>query len=266
MTSKTLPLMVVFKNVRRKLLAIWALPEKERNVIFKRYLRQWHPDKNFGNEEQATETFKYIKFVWDRLTNGKPGNIDDDVDPSSYSDSRSSTNQKFYDNVYRQCSREREWFRASAGTQRGQHRAYNVFDDDPVPNPIQQRKWFKQAELDLCAADHFMQSAKEVQGYNWICYMCHQAAEKSLKSMVYGKDSNNVTHGHDIYQIAASLSNNSLMSAAGELQNLLGYHTHMRYPDVHAAGKIPSTSFTRHQAESALGIAKQILRDAAPKN
>ncbi|XP_069136653.1 sacsin-like [Argopecten irradians] len=266
MPPQTSSLKEIFKDVRRKLLAMWDLSEKERNLIFKRYLRRWHPDKNIGNEEQATETFKYIKFVWDRLTNGEPVNIDDDVDPSSYSDSRPSTNQKFYDNVYRQCSRERERYQASTGSQEGHYRSHNYRDNDPVSNPTQQRRWFKQAELDLCAAEQFMKSAEEVQGYNWICYICHQAAEKSLKSMVYGKDSNNVTHGHDIYQIAASLSNNSLMSAAGELQNLLGYHTHMRYPDVHAAGKIPSTSFTRHQAESALGIAKQILKDAAPKN
>ncbi|XP_069137458.1 sacsin-like [Argopecten irradians] len=265
MPAKTTPLQVIFKEVRKKLKAIWTLPEKERTLLFKRYLRRWHPDKNISNEEQATETFKYIKFVWDRLTNGDPVNIDDDVDPSSYSDSRPSANQEFYDNVYRQCSREKEWHRATAESRGGHHRSYNAFDTDPVPNPIEQRKWFKQAELDLCAAEHFMQSAEEVQGYNWICYMCHQAVEKSLKSIMYGKDANKVTKGHDIIQIADSLSDDSLLAAAGELQNLLGYHTHMRYPDVHAAGKIPSTSFTRLQAESALVIAKRILEEVNAK-
>ncbi|XP_033730783.1 sacsin-like [Pecten maximus] len=265
MPAKTIPLQVIFKEVRRKLLAIWALPEMERKLIFKRYLRQWHPDKNIGNEEQATETFKYIKFVWDRLTNGDPVKVDDDVDPANYSHPGPSANQHFYDNIYRQCSREREWYQASSGRSGGRQRSH-YRDNDPVSNPKQQRKWFKQAELDLCAAEHFMESAEEVQGYNWICYMCHQAVEKSLKSMVYGKNANNVTRGHDICQIASSLKDASLISTVGEIQALLGNHTFMRYPDEHAAGRIPSTSFTRHQAESALMIAKRILEEVNTKN
>ncbi|XP_033730900.1 sacsin-like, partial [Pecten maximus] len=265
MPAKTIPLEVNFREVRRKLLAMWALPEMERKRIFKRYLRRWHPDKNAGNEKQATATFQYIMFVWDRLTNGDPVKVDDDVDPSNYFHSRPSTNQGFYDNIYRQCSREREWHQASSGPRGGRQRSH-YRDNDPVSNPMQQRKWFKQAELDLCAAEHFMESAEDVQGFNWICYMCHQAVEKSLKSMVYGKNANNVTRGHDICQIASSLNDASLLNAVGEIQTLLGNHTFMRYPDVHAAGRIPSTSFTRNQAESALRIAKRILEEVNTKN
>ncbi|XP_021359379.1 sacsin-like [Mizuhopecten yessoensis] len=170
-STNTLPRQVIFKEVRRKLLTIWTLPDREKKAIFKRYLRQWHPDKNIGNEEQATDVFQYIMLVWDRLTNGDPVSVDDDVDASDYSQSRPTPNRQFYDDVDRHCSRERERYQESS---RGGYRGSYYHDSDPVSNPVQQRKWFKQAELDLAAAEHFMKSTEEVQAYNWICYMSHQ--------------------------------------------------------------------------------------------
>ncbi|OWF51347.1 hypothetical protein KP79_PYT00738 [Mizuhopecten yessoensis] len=203
--------------------------------------------------------------VWDRLTNGDRVSVDDDVDASDYSQYRPSPNSQFYDDVYRQCSRERKRYQESSKSRGGSRRSH-FHDNDPVSNPMQQRKWFKQAELDLAAAEHFMKSTEEVQAYNWICYMSHQAVEKSLMSMMYRRDANSVNNGHDIYGIAASLGDDSLMSATGEMQSLLGNYTHLRYPDEHAAGRIPSSSVTRAMAETAFGIARRILDKVDAKN
>ncbi|KAJ8304225.1 hypothetical protein KUTeg_017808 [Tegillarca granosa] len=53
--------------------------------------------------------------------------------------------------------------------------AFNV-QPEPVSNPANARRWYKQAGKDLAAAQKFMEVAGEVDGYNWVCYKSHQVS------------------------------------------------------------------------------------------
>ena len=157
----------IFDEISRALEEAWRLSEERRKQIVKRLFLQWHPDKNPGNEVFCTEVFQHIKSEIERLERGESRRGE------SYSafygfwgrraNQYSSQRQQYRDNFFRHCG--------SSGYRGG---SWNVPPSfcTTNPQPREARRWFRQAEADLEAADNDI--ATEKPSYEWACFKCHQ--------------------------------------------------------------------------------------------
>ncbi|KAK3583158.1 hypothetical protein CHS0354_027571 [Potamilus streckersoni] len=264
----------VKRNIRKMLKEAWTKDEKERKQIIKRLSLKWHPDKNHGNEEFCTKVFQYIRHLISKFEKGQFEDSDSDDDASAKTRSkasRSSGERSYSEQPSRQSDSEWNSFFESMGRRARKHRhqyeSYSQadfscpnFSAEPSPQPTEAQRWQKQARLDLRAAETTLGSAEDHRLHNWVCYQCHQAAEKSLKGARFAIDGNNVPqHSHQLDLIASGLSNVPLLEIARQLQALVGEHTRMRYPDRFSAPSIPADYFTRDHSTKAFVLATQIL-------
>ena len=186
------PLKEIYKEVRETLKSIWRRLSNidERSKVCKRLLRKWHPDKNHGNEEKATEVFKYIKNIINLLEEGRdiPDN-EDDVSQTRQHSTRPNPsswfNDDFWEDFNRGCRGERQRWEHY----RSHHRSYDYFSGgsssfydfygrhreyEPNPQPSVARHWLRQARKDVAMARATFTAAMEEGAFNWTCYMCHQ--------------------------------------------------------------------------------------------
>ncbi len=101
--------------------------------------------------------------------------------------------------------------------------------------------WYKQAQNDFQWAKDTLLNEKFAQ----VCFICHQVAEKSLKTVAYYKDFDMVK-SNSVLEIARSLGIN------GEIENIAKrldlYYISTRYPDAFPSGA-PFEYYTREQAD-----------------
>ncbi|KAL5005312.1 hypothetical protein ScPMuIL_018768 [Solemya velum] len=201
--------------------------------------------------EQLRECWSLPDDVRRRLENGK--SIDkDDVESNGRDDvDRTNTYRNFGANVF---SRNQSTPQSRYYTN---YDFYSDYEQQPQPNPLESKRWMRQARCDLDAARSKM-VATDGSHYNWVCYMCQQSAEKALKAAWYKQDSRKVSQNHHLPSVASGLGAD-LAEWAEKLQDLIGHHTKMRYPDALHMPKIPSDMYTQPVAEEACGIAHRIL-------
>ncbi|KAK3090204.1 hypothetical protein FSP39_010025 [Pinctada imbricata] len=151
-------------EVREQFFAIFALDgEAERRILLRRLRARYHPDQNYGNEEEATRVFQFLEDLIRRMREGEftigrhsTRYPSQDI-PSTYSP---PPRQPFYQPSHQpsSCSDIRE----------------------KLSVPQVARKWITQAKRDVSAAESFLPNAPDVDGFNWICYMCHQVSPRGL--------------------------------------------------------------------------------------
>lgn len=116
-------------------------------------------------------------------------------------------------------------------------------------------RWLKQAENDL----QFGRIAIREEYFHQACFIAQQAAEKSLKSSLYGLGER-IVLGHSVVDLLSRLAvhqppSSSLQEAAGVLDQ---YYVPTRYPNG-LPGGVPFEAFGRDQAEAALRKAEAFL-------
>ncbi|CAG2239588.1 unnamed protein product [Mytilus edulis] len=129
---------------------------------------------------------------------------------------------------------------------------------EKVSIPRTARKWLRQAECDRDAAGALFPNARVIPAFNWICYQCHQSAEKALKALWFNEDANNAFNSHNLSSIAIGLPQ-TLSNLAEDMVRIVGHHTRMRYPDQMSGDEIPSTIYSQDDAEKCLRIASAII-------
>ncbi|KAL5020416.1 hypothetical protein ScPMuIL_003308 [Solemya velum] len=249
------------QKIKEILKGCWSLPIDQRKRIIKRLILEWHPDKNYGNEKFCNKIFQYIQNLISRLENG--GSLDGDNTGTT-----GKTSHAYYDfgqNIFR--NRNRSQNDASGGyshRHRNRHRSrnyeshdfYHDYEEEPQPNPMESRRWLRQAKCDLDAAKSCLEVVNPC--YNWVCYKCHQSSEKALKAAWFGRDSRKVPSGHHLPSIASGLGPD-LERSAEKLENLIGDHDRMRYPCTQTLPKIPADIYTREMATKACERAQSII-------
>lgn len=247
-----------FYSVEFTLREAWKLTEEDRRQVIKRLYLRWHPDRNKGKEELSSKVFCYLKEIMLKLE--KENSLDDDTDghsqqERSYPDFASSS-------FFRFCQRM-----DSRSHSHSAH-AQSFYSDDgsyhsdssqvPVSDMGEAKRWQSQAKRDFRSAIKSMSSDGDV-AFNWICYMSHQASEKSLKAAWFARNANGFDRkSHDLRCLARGLTP-ELHECAQEVSTLLGEHTKMRYPDMIDRRHIPSTVYSEAQARNACEIARKIL-------
>lgn len=121
------------------------------------------------------------------------------------------------------------------------------------------RRWFIQAELDHQSSRNDM--ASETPAYEWVCFKCHQAAEKAVKAAL-------ISHQHtrnlsspvrDLHALSEPLHDAILSELVGTLQHVIGITSHMSYPNTKHYPKVPHEVYRQQEANNAWHITSDII-------
>ena len=173
----------------------WKLPEGQRKKVIKRLLLRWHPDKNIGDEKVATIMTQHIYSEMERLEQGLPRPAQYEEEMAGFSfDPRNpfAQSESFKHNFYHAYQKYYEEANEKAKRHREQRKKYQehfsreYFDSDADysnfdvppsfssanPQPAQARRFFRQAQEDLRAADNDYDGKEPA--YEWVCFKAHQ--------------------------------------------------------------------------------------------
>jgi hypothetical protein len=187
----------ILDDISDNLEEAWKLSEGQRKKIIKRLLLKWHPDKNIGQEEIATVVTQHIQSEIERLELGLPRpklaedfskNFDFDArNPFSGSDSFKRNFYNAYQFFYEQMNQrakehkeQRERYKENLAREYAND-GYD-FDVPPSfsssnPQPAQAKRFLKQAQEDLRAADNDYDVS--YPAYEWVCFKSHQVRDIS---------------------------------------------------------------------------------------
>ena len=111
--------------------------------------------------------------------------------------------------------------------------------------------WFDQSVNDLDFAENAFQNGY----YSQCCFICQQAGEKALKSLLFYRGAELVLT-HSLFKLAEQAEiNGEVARAAGVLDQ---YYLSGRYPDA-LPGGAPFRVFSKEQAQGALDFAQLII-------
>ncbi|HCG91431.1 MAG TPA: DNA-binding protein [Dehalococcoidia bacterium] len=116
-------------------------------------------------------------------------------------------------------------------------------------------RWVKQALQDLEDAEYNQTGAK----YNIACFLCHQAAEKSIKGYLYFRGAEDVW-GHSLSDLCedAKLFEMFFDTIKSEARQLDKYFEMTRYPS-YLPGGTPSEAFEEADSIRALELSELVV-------
>lgn len=232
----------VFLEISNLIRDAWELPEEERRLVIKRLCLRWNPINNPGDEEFYREAFQHIKNEVSRL-----GGSYEELFATLETRAREHTKNR---EVYK------TRFTRTYGSSSKSWRYISPSFCERNRQPGEAKRWFRQAEADLKAGENEIASGRP--SYEWVCFKCHQAAEKALKAAQYDYDANK-TNVHNLVQNCRDLDDSELCNFAGRLENLVGDSTHMRYPDRMCYPQIPNDVYNEQKARKALEFAQKVV-------
>ncbi|WAR11126.1 SACS-like protein [Mya arenaria] len=171
------------RRVRELLTAAFKMCEKDRKILIKRLLLRWHPDRNPGLEDYATEIFSYIKELIVELERSEFSAGSSGTFVSRYSNfsSRIVSDGQVFAEEFRKRRRNYQSF-FTWGFYTGSRKEYL-----PVPNPGEADRWLCQAKTDFKVASVMIANTEEsFKGFNWICYQFHQVREFESRLNISG--------------------------------------------------------------------------------
>ena len=164
--------------------------EDEKRKAIKRLYLKYHPDKKNSNDSEVNmydDAFKFLKQQIENIENGKP--LEDPDSPSTSSSDSSSQRYTYshwsshFDEWDEDLRRRRQKSRNGRGNsypRDSQSFGHNI--SQPQADPIEAKKWLKQAESDLKA----MLVLNQNEGVQCqVLFQGHEACEKALKAGMY---------------------------------------------------------------------------------
>lgn len=228
------------------------MSNEDKQKALRRLYLKWHPDKNPGNEDLATEAFKYLQNRIEELQQGKSAR------------GTSSNGTDFWNDCFYR------WNSEANSHRRGRERFYQNFSrhhynfwshhrETPRPNRQEANRWYEQAQCDLRAA----QNDTGGESTEWCLFKVHQAVEKALIAAMYrrsGKHPNNcsiTSLARQVSDYSSQLS--SLPNIVWQLVDLGVDGKKTQYPNYHTIPDIPNGQFNINNARAALDIATKLL-------
>ncbi|XP_073236721.1 sacsin-like [Porites lutea] len=226
----------VLKEISDILQNAWEIPEDERTQIVKRLFMRWFPRK---------DALQHLMNEVSRLGGG----YDDLFALLEERVKRRDSQRKKYEEDY------------------GPWPPSPDDDTPPIflrrtrknPQPEEAKRWLRQADADLESCSR--ERACTTDSFEWLCFKCHQAAEKALKAVQYNVDANQKTNDHNLVLNCHGFdeSDAELKDLAAQLERLVINSVHMRYPNTMSYPNIPHDVYTAVHAEEAFRIATKIL-------
>ncbi|XP_052783679.1 sacsin-like isoform X3 [Mya arenaria] len=259
------------RRIRDILREAFKLPLKDRKAVIRRLIKKWYPDKNEGREEYCTRVFNYMKDVILRLERGE--NIEGEINAAtgmSEPDMSDSCYRDTATTAYNLGARYARGFKENIDDYNRSNRqgnyAHRSSNTCARPSVGESKRWLRQAKRDFTSARTALECSEHSSKpcYNWICFICHQACEKSLKAAWFSKDANLCPRrSHSLATIADNLGHTLLEEEARRFEENLQIAGHsyfrLRYPDSVYGNDIPSDVFDKDDAEFAVEATERIL-------
>ncbi|XP_078258551.1 sacsin isoform X1 [Rhinoraja longicauda] len=262
----------ILREVTMVLEQAWRLPESERKKIIRRLYLKWHPDKNAENLEIATEVFKHLQNEINRLEKQGVGGSEFSTDRTSrrtYSSARFQSEKFSFQRFYTSWNQEatshksdRQHFKARFASASGSSHSPRFFVPPTfktVGNPIEARRWLRQARANFSAARNDLhKNANE-----WVCFKCYLAAKLALISAEYAvkgksdKDVKPTALAQKVEEYSQSLAGLTNDVNKLEAYGVDGLRT--RYPDLLPFPLIPNDKFTTEVAMRVMECTARII-------
>lgn len=263
----------ILKEVTLVIEQAWKLPETERKKIIRRLYLKWHPDKNAENLDAATEVFKHLQNEISRMEKQSLADQQNTERASRRSYSTSSTRyqsekhsyQRFYSTWNQEATShrsERQQFREHNQSHAGSSHSHRFFVPPTfktVGNPVEARRWLRQARANYSAARNDLhKNANE-----WVCFKCYLATKLALIAADYavrGKSDKDVKPTALAQKVEEY--NSQLAGLASDVQILDGYGVdslRTRYPDLLPFPQIPNDRFTSEVAMRVMECTARII-------
>uniref|UniRef100_UPI00398E5476 sacsin isoform X2 n=1 Tax=Pristiophorus japonicus TaxID=55135 RepID=UPI00398E5476 len=264
----------ILREVTVVLEQAWRLPEPERKKIIRRLYLKWHPDKNAENLEIATEVFKHLQNEINRLEKQGIGGSDFSTDRASrrtYSSSSARFQsekfsfQRFYTSWNQEATShksDRQHFKGRFASASGSSHSSRFFVPPTfktVGNPIEARRWLRQARANFSAARNDLhKNANE-----WVCFKCYLAAKLALIAAEYavkGKSDKDIKPTALAQKVEEY--SQSLVGLATDVNTLEAYGVdglRTRYPDLLPFPLIPNDKFTTEVAMRVMECTARII-------
>ncbi|XP_053546606.1 sacsin [Bombina bombina] len=245
------------KEIDQYLSKIWELPNDEQKKAIRRLYLKYHPDKNIGQEELSTEICKYIQQRISDLEAGRPFSSQRS---SEYKSNSSSGFSNFWRGWDSEASHHRKYREHFTRKTKCDYNFWEFHSRHTRPNPEEARRWFRQAEYDLRAAENDV----DHDSTEWVFYKIHQAVEKALFAAQYlknGKIDKNTNIGclaHDV-----STYCRSLLSISEQVSKMIRYGVDKlktQYPNSHTPPGIPHDRTPSDKEQEVMVLAKDVLQ------
>lgn len=124
-------------------------------------------------------------------------------------------------------------------------------------NPDEGLRWLDEAASELETARWDLEGEK----YSAVCFWAHQAAEKALKAFLYATKEEGLLFEHSLTKLLERCAETEKgFEAFRESCRILDrYYIPTRYPNGLPYPAVPAKSFTREEAEEAIGLCERIL-------
>ena len=162
-----------FSEISKQLKKAWEDPEVSRQKICKRLYMQWHPDKNLGDEEFCKDVWHLLQNEIRRLERECPLG----TNTWKFNDDSCRTS---WDARVREHRLQRQRYRETVPVEHDRDDSPSDISSEYIfpptftsanPQPTEARRWLKQAEADVKAAEKDLTSDGS---YEWACFKCHQ--------------------------------------------------------------------------------------------
>lgn len=245
-------------EIDQSLEQIWKMSDEDKSKAIKRLYLRWHPDKNPDNTKLASEAFKYLKNRLEELQQGKTKhNTSTQPNTTHWGGFRD-----FYDRWNFEAGRHRRGReRFYQNNFRWQYNFWSHFRETPRPNREEAKRWYRQAQCDLLAAQSDI-------GYNanpeWCLFKVHQAVEKALIATEFRRNGQHPGTSSTIIGLAQKISQyatylNDLPHVVNQLRALGVDTKRTQYPNHHPSPHIPNEQFKNEAAQEAVNIATKLL-------
>ncbi|XP_058248384.1 sacsin-like isoform X2 [Hemibagrus wyckioides] len=271
------PLPQTLKKVKteidQSLEEIWKMSDEDKSKAIRRLYLRWHPDKNPDNTDLASEAFKYLLNRIEDLQQGKTKhktstqpNTTHWANFSNTSTQPNTTHSANFSNFYdrwnyeaRSHKRGRERFYQN--NFRRQYNFWSHFQETPRPNKEEAKRWYRQAQCDLCAAQN---DFKYDPSPEWCLFKVHQAVEKALIATELRRNGQHPETSFTIVGLAQKVSQyaiylNDLPHVVNHLRTLGVDGKKTQYPNLHPSPHIPNGQFKTEDAQEAVEIATKLL-------
>nr|XP_040022447.1 sacsin isoform X1 [Gasterosteus aculeatus aculeatus]XP_040022488.1 sacsin isoform X1 [Gasterosteus aculeatus aculeatus] len=263
----------ILKEVTLVVEQAWKLSETERKKIIRRLYLKWHPDKNAENLDIATEVFKHLQNEINRMEKQTLADQQNTERASRRSFSTSSSRfqsekfsyQRFYSSWNQEATNhksERQQFREHYTSYAGSSHSHRFFVPPTfktVGNPVEARRWLRQARANYSAARNDLhKNANE-----WVCFKCYLATKLALIAADYavrGKSDKDVKPTALAQKVEEY--NPQLKGLSKDVQILEGYGVdslRTRYPDLLPFPQIPNDRYTSEVAMRVMECTARII-------
>ncbi|KAJ8026276.1 Sacsin [Holothuria leucospilota] len=228
-----------------------------RNMILRRLMRMWHPDKHpLERKYFAEEVFKHIQREIEKLANHVPCRVDTREDISRWARQNTSQQRRYWN-----CHRRRfGTARRESGKWYGRwhQSSRSHFYTPPSFHRVNSDAciWLKQACVDRDAAGTVVVE-EGVSYFQWKSSLCFFAIEKSIRAaqLVCGCG---IIDNQGIVDAAMQLQRHlDVTSDIQKLVKIVKKNSH--YPSSSSRPNVPHEVFTKEHAEEAMKIARSVI-------